>query len=327
MNPSLRPWVLSLVVSLHAGAFAPVTGAQEFPARAPKIMVPFTPGGAADTFARLTGQKLGESWGKQVIIENRPGAGGIIATEATAKSAADGYNYLIVTVGHVVNPSLYPALPYDTLGDFTGVALVATVPNVLVVHPSVPVKSVPELIRLAKSRPGQLSYASSGTATTSHMAAVLFAQLAGLEMLHVPYKGAAPAVQDLVAGRVVLMLDPTVSVGPFIQQGRLRPLAVTTAKRTPLLPDLPTLAEAGLPGYEFQAWFALIAPAKSPAAVVQKMNQDVARVSQLPEYRTRLASLGAEQAAASTPAEINAFMRREVERWAKVVKEANIKVE
>ena len=326
MNSSPGPVALSLVVSLSA-AIATLAAAQEFPARAPKIMVPFTPGGAADTFARLTGQKLGESWGKQVIIENRPGAGGIIATEATAKSPADGYNYLIVTVGHVVNPSLYPALPYDTLGDFTGVALVATVPNVLVVHPSVPVKSVPELIRLAKSRPGQLSYASSGTATTSHMAAVLFAQLAGLEMLHVPYKGAAPAVQDLVAGRVVLMLDPTVSVGPFIQQGRLRPLAVTTARRTPLLPELPTLAEAGLPGYEFQAWFALIAPAKSPAAIVQKMNQDVARVSQLTDYRSRLASLGAEQAAASSPAEINAFMRREVERWARVVRDANIKVE
>ena len=326
MNTSPGPVALSLVVSLSA-AIATLAAAQEFPARAPKIMVPFTPGGAADTFARLTGQKLGESWGKQVIIENRPGAGGIIATEATAKSPADGYNYLIVTVGHVVNPSLYPALPYDTLGDFTGVALVATVPNVLVVHPSVPVKSVPELIRLAKSRPGQLSYASSGTATTSHMAAVLFAQLAGLEMLHVPYKGAAPAVQDLVAGRVVLMLDPTVSVGPFIQQGRLRPLAVTTARRTPLLPELPTLAEAGLPGYEFQAWFALIAPAKSPAAIVQKMNQDVARVSQLTDYRSRLASLGAEQAAASSPAEINAFMRREVERWARVVRDANIKVE
>ncbi len=327
MNMHPRPRLVALILSLPVAVYPAVTAAQEFPARAPKIMVPFTPGGAADTFARLTGQKLGESWGKQVIIENRPGAGGIIATEATAKGAADGYNYLIVTVGHVVNPSLYATLPYDTLGDFTGVALVATVPNVLVVHPSVPVKSVQDLIRLAKSRPGQLSYASSGTATTSHMAAVLFAQLAGLEMLHVPYKGAAPAVQDLVAGRVALMLDPTVSVGPFIQQGRLRALAVTTSKRTPLLPDLPTLAEAGLPGYEFQAWFALIAPAKSPPSIVQKMNQDVARVSQQPEYRTRLASLGAEHASASTPNEINAFMRREVERWTKVVKDANIKVE
>jgi tripartite-type tricarboxylate transporter receptor subunit TctC len=327
MKSHPRPWLVSLILSLCVAVSASVTRAQEFPVRAPKIMVPFTPGGAADTFARLTGQKLGESWGKQVIIENRPGAGGIIATEATAKGAADGYSYLIVTVGHVVNPSIYATLPYDTLGDFTGVALVATVPNVLVVHPSVPVHSARDLIKLAKSRPGQLSYASSGTATTSHMAAVLFAQLAGIEMLHVPYKGAAPAVQDLVAGRVAVMLDPTVSVGPFIQQGRLRPLAVTTGKRTPLLPDLPTLAEAGLPGYEFQAWFALIAPAKSPPAIVQKMNQDVARVSQQAEYRARLAALGAEHAAAATPSEINAFLRREVERWAKVARDANIKVE
>ena len=327
MIPHVRWLVAGLSVFSLPLIFAAGALAQEFPSRPPRIMVPFPPGGAADTFARLVGQKLGESWGKQVIVENRPGAGGIIATEATVKAPADGYNYLIVTVGHVVNPSLYAKLPYDTLGDLTGVAMVASLPNVLVVHPSVPAKSVKELVKLAKSRPGQLSYASSGTATTSHMAAALFGQLAGIEILHVPYKGAAPAVQDLVAGRVDLMLDPTVSVGAFIQQGRVRALAVTTAMRTPLLPDLPTLAEAGIPGYEFQAWFALIAPAKSSAVIVQKINQDVAKLAQQADFRGRLASLGAEPATVLAPGEINAFMRREVERWAKVVKEANIKVE
>ena len=314
--------VFSLALILAGGALA-----QEFPSRSPRIVVPFTPGGAADTFARLVGQKLGDLWDRRVIIENRPGAGGIIGTEAIAKSPADGYNYLIVTVGHVVNPSLYAALPYDTLGDLTGVAMVANLPSVLVVHPSVPAKSVKELVKIGKSRPGQLVYATGGVATSSHMATALFGQLAGIEMLHVPYKGAVFAGQDVAAGRVDLMFDLTVSALPLIQRGRVRALAVTTAKRTPLLPDLPTVAEAGLPGYEFQAWFALIAPAKSPAMIVQKVNQDVAGVSQEADFRGRLASLGAEPATVLPPGEINAFMRREVERWAKVVKEANIKVE
>ncbi len=301
--------------------------AQDFPKQAPKILVPFPPGGAADTFARLAGQKLGEAWGKAPVIENRPGAGGIIATEAAAKSPPDGYTYIVVTVGHAVNPSLYPKLPFDTLGDLAGVAMIASVPNVLVVHPSVPARSVKELIALAKAKPGSLKYASSGNATTSHMAAALLQSLAGIEMLHVPYKGAAPAVQDLVAGRVDVMLDPAVSSSAFVKQGKLHALAVTTAKRTPLLPDLPTLAEAGVPGYEFNAWFLLLAPAKTPAAIVSKVNQDLAKVAALPDYLEKLSNLGAEPAAALTPAQVNEFVAKEIQRWAKVVKEANIKVE
>jgi tripartite-type tricarboxylate transporter receptor subunit TctC len=301
--------------------------AQDFPNHAPKILVPFPPGGAADTFARLAGQKLGDLWGKPPVIENRPGAGGIIATEAAAKSPPDGYTYIVVTVGHAVNPSLYPKLPFDTLGDLTGVAMIASVPNVLVVHPSVPARSVRDLIALAKSKPGSLKYASSGNATTSHMAAALLQSLAGIEMLHVPYKGAAPAVQDLVAGRVDVMLDPAVSSSAFVKQGKLHALAVTTAKRTPLLPDLPTLAEAGVPGYEFNAWFLLLAPARTPAAIVTKVNQDLAMVATQPDYREKLANLGAEPAAALSPAQVNEFVAREIQRWAKVVKDANIKVE
>jgi tripartite-type tricarboxylate transporter receptor subunit TctC len=232
----------------------------QYPDRPLKLVVPFPPGGAADTFGRLVAQKLTDAWGKGVVVENRTGAGGIIATEATAKAPADGYHFMIVTVGHAVNPSLYAKLPYDTLNDLAPVAMVANVPNVLVVHPSVPATTVKELIALAKQKPGSLKYASSGNATTSHMAAALLSQLAGIEMLHVPYKGAAPAVQDLVAGRTDLMLDPTVSSGQFVKAGKLRALAVTTAKRTPILPDLPTLAEAGVPGYEFNAWFLLLTP-------------------------------------------------------------------
>ena len=307
--------------------FALSARAQEFPSHSPKILVPFPPGGAADTFARLAGQKLGDLWGRQPVIENRPGAGGIIATEAAAKSPPDGYTYIVVTVGHAVNPSLYPKLPFDTLGDLTGVAMIASVPNVLVVHPSVPARSVKELLALAKSKPGSLKYASSGNATTSHIAAALLQSLAGIEMLHVPYKGAAPAVQDLVAGRVDVMLDPAVSSSAFVKQGKLHALAVTTAKRTPLLPDLPTLAEAGVPGYEFNAWFLLLAPAKTPPAIVTRVNQDLAKVAALTDYKEKLANLGAEPAAAFTPAQVNDFVAREIQRWARVVKDANIKVE
>lgn len=299
----------------------------QYPDRPLKLLVPFPPGGAADTFARLAGQKLTDAWGKQVLVENKPGAGGIIATDATAKAPADGYHFLIVTVGHAVNPSLYAKLPYDTLGDLAPVAMVANVPNVLVVHPSVAASSVAELIALAKKSPGSLKYASSGNATTSHMAAALLSSLAGIEMLHVPYKGAAPAVQDLVAGRVDLMLDPTVSSGAFVKQGRLRALAVTTAKRTPLLPELPTLAEAGVPGYEFNAWFLILAPAKTPADAIAKVNAELAKVSADPAYRERLAGLGAEPAPAMSPAQVGSFIVAEMQRWAKVVKDANIRVE
>jgi tripartite-type tricarboxylate transporter receptor subunit TctC len=319
--------LLLVLLGLATGAGALAQGAAAYPEKPIRILVPFPPGGAADTFARLIGQKFGEVWGRSAVVENRPGAGGIIASDAAAKSAPDGYTLLIVTVGHAVNPSLYPKLPYDTTADFTPVAMVANVPNVLVVHPSVPAHSVRELIALAKSKPGELKYASSGNATTSHMAAALLSRLAGIEMLHVPYKGAAPAVQDLVAGRVDLMLDPTVSSGGLVKQGRLRALAVTTARRTPLLPDLPTIAEAGVPGYEFSAWFLLLAPAKAPPEIVAKLNQEIVRVGGQADYRERLATLGAEPAAALQPAQIQEFIAAEIERWGKVVKDANIRVE
>lgn len=325
MNRYIR--VVAVLIGLVFSGCALAQGVAGYPERPIRILVPFPPGGAADTFARLVGQKFTELWGKATVVENRPGAGGIIATEAAAKSAPDGYTFLIVTVGHAVNPSLYAKLPYDTLNDFAPVAMIATLPNVLVVHPSVPANSVRELIALAKAKPGTLKFASSGNATTSHMAAALLSSLAGIEMVHVPYKGAAPAVQDLVAGRVDLMLDPTVSVGSFVKQGRVRALAVTTPKRTPLLPDLPTLAEAGVPGYEFTAWFVLLAPARTPGEIVNKVNHEIAKFGAAADYRERLTSLGAEVAPALAPAQVGELVGREVQRWAKVVKDANIRVE
>ncbi len=299
----------------------------DYPNRPIRFVVPFPPGGAADTFARLASHRLGEVWKQQNVVENRPGAGGIIATEFAVKAPPDGYTFLVVTVGHAVNPSLYAKLPYDTLNDLVGVAMIASVPNVLTVHPSVPANTVQELIALAKEKPGGLTYASSGNATTSHMAAALLAQLAGVTMTHVPYKGAAPAVQDLVAGRIDLMLDPTVSSGGFVKQGKLRALAVTTARRTPLLPELPTLAEAGVPGYEFSAWFLMVAPAKTPVDVIAKVNQEIARMNADPQAKERFAALGAEPAPNLSSAAVSTFIDTEIKRWAKVVKEANIRVE
>jgi tripartite-type tricarboxylate transporter receptor subunit TctC len=304
-----------------------IAQATEYPSRPIRFVVPFPPGGAADTFARLASHRLGEAWKQQNVVENRPGAGGIIATELAAKATADGYTFLVVTVGHAVNPSLYAKLPYDTTHDLTGVAMIATVPNVLTVHPSVPANTVQELIALAKAKPGGLTYGSSGNATTSHMAAALLAQLAGVTMVHVPYKGAAPAVQDLVAGRIDLMLDPTVSSGGFVKQGKLRALAVTTARRTPLLPELPTLAEAGVPGYEFSAWFLIVAPAKTPADVLAKVNQEVLRMNADAQTKERFAALGAEPAPSMSSAAVSAFIDAEIKRWAKVVKDASIRVD
>ena len=325
MKKTLNALLVAAASLLPLASFA--QGAAAYPDRSIKILIPFPPGGAADTFGRLVGQKLQDTWGKASVVENRPGAGGIIATEATVKSAPDGYTFLVVTVGHAVNPSLYATLPYDTMKDLAPVAMIATLPNVLVVHPSVPANTVAEFLALAKSKPGQLKYASSGNATTSHMAAALLSSLAGIEMLHVPYKGAAPAVQDLVAGRVDLMLDPTVSVGNFVKQGRVKALAVTTAKRTPLLPELPALAESGVPGYEFTAWFLLLAPAKTPADIIAKVNAEIGKFGAAADYKEKLTNLGAEVAPAQSPAQVQAFLGREIQRWAKVVKEANIKID
>lgn len=318
---------VALIVTTLLAVPTVVGQSTEYPNRPIRFVVPFPPGGAADTFARLASHRLGEVWKQQNVVENRPGAGGIIATEFAAKAPADGYTFLVVTVGHAVNPSLYAKLPYDTLQDFTGVAMIASVPNVLTVHPSVPANTVQELIALARAKPDGLTYASSGNATTSHMAAALLAQLAGIKMTHVPYKGAAPAVQDLVAGRIDLMLDPIVSSGGFVKQGKLRALGVTTARRTPLLPDLPTLAEAGVPGYEFNAWFMMVAPAKTPPDVLAKVNQEVVRMNADPQAKERFAMLGAEPAPPLAGGAVNTFIGSEIKRWAKVVREANIRLE
>jgi tripartite-type tricarboxylate transporter receptor subunit TctC len=297
-----------------------------WPSKPVRIVVPFPPGGAADTFARLVAEQAGKSIGQPVLAENRPGAGGQIATDFVAKAAPDGHTFLIVTVGHAVNPSLYPKLPYDTLGDLAPVARIADLPSVLVVNPAVPANSVQELIAMMKAKPDAITYASSGNATTSHVAGAMLLAQAGVQATHVPYKGSAPAVTDLIGGQVQWMIDPILSSQQHVRSGKLRALAISTPKRSALAPGLPTIAESGLPGYEFSAWFVLLAPAKTPAAVVQKMHTEVERILALPEVRERFAQLGAEPGSGSTQ-QVGAFLAGEVKRYEKVVRDANMKAD
>src|SRR5688572_7038136 len=273
------------------------------------------------------GQRLQEKWNAQSIVEARPGAGGIVATEIAAKAPPDGYTFAIVTVGHAVNPSLYSKLPYDTMRDFVPVGLVANIPSVAVVHPVVPVKTAKELIALAKSRPGELNYGTGGVATTAHVSVALFSSMTGTRMTHVPYKGAGVALLDLIGGRLDFMFDQIPSSIGYIQANRLRAIAVTPAKRTAALPEVPTLAESGVPGYEFTAWWMFATPAKVPPQIVERFNAELQRASADPDFRGRLAKVGAEPAAPLTTAQTTEFLKREIDRWAKVVKAANIKVE
>src|SRR5688572_8957677 len=246
------------------------------------------------------GQRLQEKWNAQSIVEARPGAGGIVATEVAAKSPPDGYTFVIVTVGHAVNPSLYSKLPYDTLQDFVPVGLIANIPSVVVVHPSVPVKTPKELVALAKSRPGQLNYGTGGIATTAHVSVALFSSMTGTRMTHVPYKGAGVALLDLIGGRLDFMFDQIPSSIGYISGNRLRPLAVTPAKRTTLLPEVPTLAESGVPGYEFTAWWMFATQAKVPPQIVERFNGELRAASGDPVFKERLAKVGAEPAAPLT---------------------------
>lgn len=324
----LRSFVAGAMAAFCA-AMAPLAAqAQDaaYPSKPVRLLVPFPPGGAADTFARLVGDRLAQSWGQPVVVENRPGGGGIVATQATVRSQADGYTMLVVTVGHAVNPALYAKLPYDTLADLQPVARLASAPSVLVVNPSLPAHTVGELVALAKSQPDKLNYASSGNATTSHVAGAMFTNLAKVRITHVPYRGSAPAISDLLGGQVSMIIDPISSSAQHIQAGKLRALAVSTATRSPLVPNLPTMAEAGLPGYDFSAWFMLLAPRGVSPAIVAKVNHDVQVALARPEVKERFKALGAETGS-GTPQELEAFLAHEVKRLGDVARAAGMKVE
>lgn len=304
-----------------------VTFAQSYPAKAIRFVVPFAPGGPLDISARAIGQKLNDAWKQPVIIDNRPGAGGNIGADNVAKSAPDGYSILMGAVStHAINPHLYAKMPYDALRDFAPITLVTTVPNVLVVHPSVPAKTTRELIALAKARPGQLNFASGSTGSTGHLAGELFKTMAGVNMVHVPYKGAAPAVADLIAGHVSLMFDNLASALPQIKAGRTRALAVTTLARATMLRDLPTLDESGLKGFDLTTWFGVFAPAGVPPAIIGALHREITRALESGDVRDRLAALGA-QPTPNTPEAFAAFIRTEHAKYAQVIKASGARVD
>jgi tripartite-type tricarboxylate transporter receptor subunit TctC len=300
--------------------------AQTYPAKPIRFIVPFPAGGIADVFARVIGGKLNDAWGQTVVVENRPGAGGNIGAEAVAKSPPDGYTILMGSIGtHAVNVSLFKRLPYDPVKDFAPVALVLEADGLLVLHPSVPARSVKELIALAKGRPAQIAYASAGNGTAGHLAGELFKTMAQVDMVHIPYKGNVPAITDLIGGQTSLLFATMPTVLPQVQAGRLKALAVTSAQRSPAAPDLPTIAEA-LPGFEVTNWIGVFAPAGTPREVVTKLNGEVLRVMQASDIQARLTTEGA-KSSAKTPEEFGAFVRSEIAKWAKVIQQAGIRVD
>jgi tripartite-type tricarboxylate transporter receptor subunit TctC len=299
---------------------------QAFPNKPVKIVVPFTAGSATDILARTFGQKLSELWGQPVIVENRPGAGGTIGAALVAKSPADGYTLLVHSAAQAVNASIYPALPYDTTKDFVEVATLGGQPNVLVVAPSTGYKTVADLIAAAKKSPGALNFGSAGTGSGTHINGEKFKLAAGIDVVHIPYKGTPEAITDTMTGRVTYFFSPISAALPNIREGKLVALGVSTAKRSSALPNVPTIAESGLPGFDYNLWVGMFAPAGTPADVVDRINADVAKVLQTPDARERLAALGAE-AMVMTPAEFRKFMRDEIDDSAKVVKAAGIKVQ
>jgi tripartite-type tricarboxylate transporter receptor subunit TctC len=301
--------------------------AQSYPAKPIRIVVPFPAGGIADLFGRVIGQKFTEAWGQPTVVDNRPGAGGNIGADLVAKAPPDGYTLVTGSIGtHAVNVSLFSKLPYDPIRDFAPVSLIMEAEGLLVVHPSVPVKSVKELLALAKARPGQLSYASAGYGTASHLSGELFKSMAKVDMVHVPYKGNVPAITDLLTGQTSLLFATMPTVLPQVQAGRLKALAVTSSSRSPAAPELPTIAEVALPGYSVTNWIGIFAPAGTPRDVVQKLNGEIIRTMQAPDIQKRLVNEGA-KFTAGTPDQFGAFVRAEMTKWAKVVKEAGIRVD
>jgi tripartite-type tricarboxylate transporter receptor subunit TctC len=321
---ALLAWASACALA-HAQA-RPQAGASNYPAKPIRFVVPSTPGGGADVLARSIGPKLSEALGKPLVIENRAGASGIIGYEIVAQAPPDGYTLLIVAGGYTLNPSLYVKLPYDTLRDFERVSLIACAPNMLVVHSSVPVKSVQELIAFAKAKPKYLNYASSGVGTTSYLSAEIFKSMTGVEMTHVPYKGAGAATAAAIAGEVHLIFSTPNALVPQAKAGRVRALGVTSARRLPVIQDVPTIAEAGLPGYEVNNCYGILVPAKTPTAIVSKLNAEVVRVLRAPEQRAHLESLGFD-VLGTTPEQFTAFVKSDMAKWAKQLKTAGIQPE
>jgi tripartite-type tricarboxylate transporter receptor subunit TctC len=316
-----RKWLFVVLASICLPVFA-----QPYPSKPIRIVVPYPPGGFNDTLGRTLAAKFTEAWGQPAIVENKPGANTVIGSDFVAKSPPDGYTLLIVAFPFAVTPSLLKNMPYDTVKDFAPVVWAATSPNALVVNPSLPVKSVAELIALAKARPGTLSYASTGNGSSNHISMELFKSLAGVDIVHIPYKGSGPAVTDLLGGQVQLMFDNAPNVMPQVKAGKLRALGMSGARRSAFAPDIPTIAESGVPGYEVAVWFGLVAPAGTPRDVVMKLNAEVLRILAMPDVRERFQSQGVEPVG-STPEQFGEHIKGQMAKWAKVVKDAGVQAE
>jgi len=319
--------VAAFLLAMVLAAVAGFADAQAWPSRPIKWIVPFAPGGTTDILARTVGDKLALALGVPVVVENKPGAGGSVGAEFTAKAAPDGYTIMGGTIStHAINASLYKDLPYDPVKDFVAITLIARVPNMLVVNPAIPAKDVKELIALLKANPTKYTFASSGNGTSQHLSGELFKSMAGVEMQHIPYKGSPPALQDVVGGQVTMTFDNITTALPLAKAGKLRALAVTTAKRSAVAPEVPTLAESGLPGFEVGSWQGVFAPAATPPAIVKRLNAEIVKILAMPEVREKLGALGAE-IVADSPDEFAAIVKAEVVKWSDVVKKSGAKVD
>jgi tripartite-type tricarboxylate transporter receptor subunit TctC len=322
------PRRLALAGCLVAASFvaAGAALAQKYPERAVRVVIPFAPGGGTDVLGRIIGARLGEALGAPFVIENRSGAGGTIGAEIVARAPADGYTVLFTSASHSIAPAMYSKIPYDSMKDFAPITLVAMVPNLLVVHPSLPVKTVQDLVKLARAKPGQLFYASAGAGSSVHLASALFVALAKVDMTAVHYKSGGLAMTGILSGEASLIFATMQSAMPFVRAGKLRPVAISTAQRNPALPDVPTVAEGGVKGYDASGWYGMLAPAGTPRAIIDRLQAETSRILGQPELRDRLASEGA-TAVGGTPEQFGKFIQEEIVRWTRLAKELNLRLD
>jgi tripartite-type tricarboxylate transporter receptor subunit TctC len=320
----LRPHASALVCCLMLALLPAFVAGQSYPSKPVRLVVPLGPGGGVDTSARLIGDKLNESWGQRVVVENRPGAGGTIATELVARAAPDGYTLVMASPGHAITPSLYK-LTFDPVADFAPVTLVVTVPYIIVVHPSLPVRSIKDLLALARARPDELLWSSSGNGSAQHLTLELLKMMTGVKITHVPYKGTGPGMTDLIGGRISATSASVVATMPHVKSGRLRALAVAGRTRSQVAPELPTVAEAGIPGFEVDVWHGVMAPAATPTEIIAKLHADIVKVLARPDMKERMRALGFEPIG-DPPDKFAAYVRAEVAKWSKVVREAGVSI-
>ena len=316
----------ALALTAHAQGPSTGSGRTSYPSKPVRFIVPFPPGGPTDIVGRLAAEGLARTWSEQVVVDNRPGGAGNIGMEQCAKSPADGYTMCMISIAQTISPSIYRKLAFDPVRDFAHVALLATLPSLLVIHPSIPAKNVKELIAFAKARPGKLNYASGGSGTSSHLLMEMFAQRAGISMVQVPYKGTGPALIDQVSGLIEVAFSTAVAALPYVQSGRLRAIAVSTRERMPTLPDVPTIDQSGLPGFDGGSWQGLVMPAGAPREIVAAVNRDVVKALGAPEAKSKILQMGG-IVASDTPEQFSAYVQSETEKWAQVVNAAHVKLD